>query len=85
MQVMSDDDETPILKENDIVTSKLMYDRDCRGMKVGVVLPGSPTRPEAVRVLWSPRGQILLHYNLDDFTEGNRLSNLTKDLTFIDE
>ena len=82
MQVMSDDDETPILKENDIVTSKLMYDRDCRGMKVGVVLYW---RGGAVRVLWSPRGQILLHYNLDDFTEGNRLSNLTKDLTFIDE
>ena len=82
---MSDDDETPILKENDIVTSKLMYDRDCRGMKVGVVLPGSYWREGAVRVLWSPRGQILLHRNLDDYTEGDRLSNLTKDLTFIDE
>ena len=79
---MLDDDETPILNKDDLVTSKLMYDRDCRGMKLGVVLYW---RGGAVRVLWSPRGQVLTHYNLADATRVACLSNLTKDLTFLTE
>ena len=73
-------------KKDDFVTARLPYDRDVKGMQVGVVVfaacggpPPSPLADE-VRVLWAPLGKIL--YHSDDRCEtvhpprGIRLSGL---------